>query len=484
LSASQFKGLAAFGVSLVIVILFANHPNINAFHTGFAGWLVSIIFLVSTIVGARVNRLFIVALLLFLAFAEPELTITRTLKFNIVSNGLVLGAGTSWLLSRPRFTISSLPIMGALAGIGAMTVLIPAIYSSVQWIHIHDALMFMKYMLVFALAVSVKPSPKMWLILAGSLAIGSLAVAIFAIIQTFHIPVISGWMFNTYLASWNFTEEEFANLAVTYTRAYGVDGPTGSAVLLALSIGAWLTLLLKSNTLNRTIAASVGSSIVLIGIYVMGSRIGFMVTIPVLVLGYVWLKNARRDRQMLKVFSITFALAILTVAAVANMNYSFGETIHTANGRLVHTIPNLLRGTPDISVRDRLDEYALLSTESFELTGVRNTLWSSEYIVILYRFGLAGFLLTWLLWSMLLVRGIRASQQAFVESDRLIGFIGVVTVLATVIAATGIPSLLEPSRMVVTIIVIGLAPAVRVYATSSEPAVARATVEPTVTALS
>jgi hypothetical protein len=119
----------------------------------------------------------------------------------------------------------------------------------------------------------------------------------------------------------------------------------------------------------------------------------------------------------------------------------------------------LLRGQPDPSFRDRIDEYAQLDLGSFRLTGARDTEWTSEYVVLIYRFGLAGFLLVWQIWIMLLVRSVRASSRAISESDRLLGIVAVVAVLSVVIAAIGTHSILDPSRMTLVLIAVGLTPA-------------------------
>ena len=90
------SGLAALCVGLVIVLLFANHPSVTPYHTGFAGWVVAGVFLVSVFLGAVSSRLYVLAALLFLAFVEPGVKVTNTLQFGIVSNGLLVGAGTTW----------------------------------------------------------------------------------------------------------------------------------------------------------------------------------------------------------------------------------------------------------------------------------------------------------------------------------------------------------------------------------------------------
>lgn len=455
------KGLAAFGVGLVIVLLFALHPSVNAYHTGFAGWLVSTIFLASVVFGARAERIYTLSALIILSFVEPDVRITNSLQFDIVSNGLLIGAGTAWLLDRPRLAASSMPILAAIAGMATLALVIPAIFRSVEWIDIHDALMIGKYAVIVALAFATKSSEKMWLVIAGSIAIASALVAVFTILQTFHIPAINTWIFSTFLSTRNLSDADLAHLITSYLRAYGVVGPTGSATLLALSIGAWFVLLMKANSFWRVVAVSAGMSSVLIAVYMTGSRLGILVIVPVIVMGISWLNTGKIKRPFVCTSLSVFVFALLLVIVLAFANASFGDTVNTSKGRFTSTVPNLLRGQPDESVRDRIDEYAQLDLMGLRYTDARSAPWSSEYFVLLDRFGLAGFLLAWLFWMLLFVRSARASVSAMSESDRLLGFVALAVVLATVASAVGTHAILEPSRMTVVLIAIGLTPALR-----------------------
>ena len=94
-------------------------------------------------------------------------------------------------------------------------------------------------------------------------------------------------------------------------------------------------------------------------------------------------------------------------------------------------------------------------------TGVRSSEWESEYVVLLYRFGPAGFLLLWLLWSQLLVRSVLALSFAANEPDRMIGIVALVAVTSTVVTAMGTQALMDPSRMTIVILLVaGMIPAI------------------------
>jgi hypothetical protein len=424
---------------------------------------VSAVFLVSAVAGATTSRVYVLAALLSLAFIEPEVTVTNTLQFNVVSNGLLIGAGVVWLLDRPAVARSSLPILAVIAGFASMTIVFPAITASFAWIHIHDVLMFGKYWLIVLLVASVEPGKKMWPLIAGSLVTASFPVAAFTILQSFHIPVISDWIFSTYLSARGFTDSQLPHLSTSYSRAYGVAGPINTAVLLAMSLGAWFAFLAASNSRKSTIVAVAGLILVLIATYLTGSRLGVVTTVPLLVLGIVWIRATGSRRPLLRTIVVTCVIASVLVIGLTHIDSSFGQTVETSNSRIINTIPNLLRGQPDPSLEVRIDEYAQIDLGNFRLSGERSTEWAGEYIVLLYRYGLAGFLLVWLIWLLLLVRSVRATNHSRLPSDRYLGIIALVAVVSSIVSATGTSSLLDPSRMTLVLIAVGVTPALGVF---------------------
>lgn len=458
------KGLAAFGVGLVVVLLFALHPSVNAYHAGFAGWFVSAIFLASIVAGAMAKRIYVLAGLLFLAFVEPEVKITNTLQFIIVSDGLLIGAGTTWLLDKPRLAISSIPILAAIGGMAAMTIVFPAIIGSIGWIHIHDALMFVKYGLVVALAFSLGSQRFWWIV--GALAAGSLVVGAVSVVQAFHMPWFDRWMYEAYFASKNISAEEVARLSESYFRSYGVAGPIGSALLIVMSLGAWFVLVIRSGSTARVFMASLGMSVVLVAMYLTGSRLGIVIAAPVLTLGVIWWKGSGPQLQQVRVFSVAVALVLLLAVGSAALNDSFRQTAATSTTRFVTTVPNLLRGTPDPSVAQRLAEFAGVDLRNLELTGERNTGRTSEYVVLLERYGLAGFLLAWQIWLMITVRATRAVTRATSANERSVGMLALVVGITLIVGAIGTGSFFDPTRMTVLLVLVGLTPALSPYAVS------------------
>jgi hypothetical protein len=230
------KGLAAFAVDLFIVVGLALHPSINAYHTGFAGLVVSGIFLASAVAGSAGKRFYVLMALLFLAFLEPEVKITNTLQFSIISNGLIVGAITSWFIEKPKIAKSSLSILAAIAGMFTMTLLFPLLLGTMSWIHIHDALMFVKYGIVAVLAFSVTSRDVKSIVVV--LAVSSAIVAAVTIFQAFNISWFGQWMFETYFSAKDYSVEEIEVLSELYSRSYGVADPISSGLFLVTSLGA------------------------------------------------------------------------------------------------------------------------------------------------------------------------------------------------------------------------------------------------------
>ncbi|MCZ6539926.1 MAG: hypothetical protein O6922_08905, partial [Chloroflexi bacterium] len=398
------------------------------------------------------------------AFVEPEVTITKSLDFNIVSNGLLIGAGTTWVLDRPRVALSSLPILGAIAGLAVMTIIFPAVLGSVGWIHIHDALMFGKYGLIAILAFSLGRHSFWWI--AGALAAGSLVVAAVAIAQAFHMPWFDPWMYKTYFASRHIPADEVVSLSENYARSYGVAGPIGTALLLVMSLGAWIVMVVRSDTANRVVMSSLGMSLVLVAMYLTGSRLGVVVFVPIMALGFVWWRGAGSPRLQAWGFSVTAAFVLLAALGSVALNDSFRQTAASSTARFVTTIPNLLRGTPDPSFAERIADFAELDLRYLDLTAERNTGRTSEYLVLLRRYGLAGFLLAWQIWVMITVRAARAATRATSTNARSGGFLALAVVLTLIIGAMGGNAFFDPTRMTVLLVLAGLTPALRPVAAS------------------
>ena len=215
LSVIFVKGLTAFAVGLFIVVGLALHPSINAYHTGFAGLVVSGIFLASAVAGSASKRMHILVALLFLVFLEPEVKITNSLQFIIVSNGLIVGAISSWFIEKPKIAKSSLPILAAIAGMFTMTLVFSLLLGAMAWIHIHDALMFVKYGIVAVLAFSVTSRDVKLIVVV--IAVSSSIVAAVAIFQAFNISWFGQWMYETYFSARNYSAEEIGHLSTVYS---------------------------------------------------------------------------------------------------------------------------------------------------------------------------------------------------------------------------------------------------------------------------
>ncbi|MCH7983490.1 MAG: hypothetical protein IIC28_05920, partial [Chloroflexi bacterium] len=328
------KGLAAFGVGFVIVFLFALHPSVNAYHTGFAGLFVSAIFLTAVVAGATVRRIYVLAALLLLAFVEPEVKVTNTLQFIIVSNGLLIGAGTTWMLDRQRVPVKSFPILAVLALIGTMTIAAPLTIGTVGWIHVHDALIFVKYGLITLVAFTALETRASWKIPIAATAAGSAAAATFSVVQAFHIPQVNHWIFETYFAASQFSSDEIVEITSHYFRSIGVAGPIGTATLLALSIGSWLLLLITTKGPGAVRVHAFWLLVVLLAIFLTGSRLGMLSATVVTVIGAGWVVSSSSGRQLLRPAIPVVAVFATLFILVAALNPAFGRTVSVSAVRV------------------------------------------------------------------------------------------------------------------------------------------------------
>ena len=241
-----------------------------------------------------------------------------------------------------------------------MTLVLSFVAREFSWIHVHDALMFGKYGLIAILAVTVRSGRTMLVVFGRAIAFASVLVAILTILQSFQIPAINMWTFSTFLSTRGGTDAEVTELSLSYLRAYGMVGPSGSAALLAMSLGAWFVLVIKPDSVWWLRAAAVGMSLVLSAIYLTGSRLGVLVSVPMLAMGVVWAVSAKSDLPVLRMVSATFVISLLVVVAMSQANASFGATAKTSNERITNAIPAMLNGEPDASTNSRMDEYVSL----------------------------------------------------------------------------------------------------------------------------
>ena len=451
------KGLAASGAGLAIILLFVLHPSVHAYHTGFAGLLVSGIFLTAVIAGAATKRIYILAALLFLAFAEPEVKITNSLQFNILSDGLLIGAGTTWMLDRQRVPVKSFPILAILALIGTMTIAAPLTIGTVGWIHVHDALIFVKYGLITLVAFTAIGTRDGWKIPIMAIAAGSASVAALTVVQAFHIPQVNRWMLETYFAASQFSPDEVMRLTSGYFRSVGVAGPIGTATLLALSVGSWLILLVTTKSQVAIRVHAFGLLTVLLAIFLTGSRLGMLSASVVIVIGVGWWVSSSPERRILRPTLSAAAVFAIMFTLVATTNQAFGRTVSVSTSRVTLTLPDLIRGYPDPSLRARLSEYREVGQSRFGFGIERDTETTNEYLILLRRFGPAGFLAAWLAWGLLIARTARPAFAGPHRTGRILGAAALLSVTAAIVSAAGIHTILDPSRMTVILGLVGIA---------------------------
>ncbi len=465
-------------IAVVVALAFALHPSVTAYHTGFAGYLVAAIFISASIIGAAAPRVRVLAIVLLLAFVEPETTITNTLKFNIASNGLLIGAAVAWVFDQPQVEARNVPLLSAMVAFALMVVALPVAFGARGWIHLHDALMIGKYVLIVMLAMSLPMDRQTWRSISTALVVGSFTAAAFTVLVAFRIPVFNKWVFSTYFASHGLSDAEITRLALEYTRAFGVAGAVGTGALLSLSMGVWFALLIEYRKAERSFAIFAGLLVVLFAIFLTGSRLGMLATFAGVVLAAVWWFRMGRPGLLFGALGrVALVMGIFTAIALA-VNPSIRQVAGTSDTRVVQTVPNLIKGTPDPSFAQRLSEYRGVEINPLGNPGGRDTQWTGEPLVLLTRFGIPGLLLVWQIWLMLFTRANRAADSAPSVSGRLFGLAASIGVLAAVVVGLGTKSILEPSQMVPVIALASLAPAVQMVPGASRAYLAAGTVQP------
>ena len=153
--------------------------------------------------------------------------------------------------------------------------------------------------------------------------------------------------------------------------------------------------------------------------------------------------------MQLKFLSMSAILVLVFVLVSSIFSSSFAHSTVITTQRYVRTIPDLLRGTPDDSIKERLEDFSEVEISYIEFSAERETGRTSEYLIQLKRYGLAGFLLMWQFWLMVVVRATRAANNAPSISDRS---------MTMVINGIGTAALLDPGHMTVLLIVVGLTP--------------------------
>jgi hypothetical protein len=104
--------------------------------------------------------------------------------------------------------------------------------------------------------------------------------------------------------------------------------------------------------------ASLGIGDVILGVYLTGSRMGLLTAAPALALGLIWWSSLGRPSVQAKFLSASAILVLVFVLVSSIFSSSFAHSTLTSTERYVTTIPNLLRGTPDDSFKERMEDFS------------------------------------------------------------------------------------------------------------------------------
>ena len=450
---------------VAIVLMFALHPGVHLYHVGFAGYLVASVFVIATISGAAIPRAWTLSAVIVLAFVEPDTFITNSLRFNVASNGILVGAAINWIINRPRVDRRDIYLLLPIATLSLMALTLPFVFGSSGWIHVHDSMMFAKYGLIMILAFSVRSDRHRWRAVAIPVVIGSGLAAMYTLVQAFHIPAINHWTFTTYFASRNWTDIEINHFAQEYYRVWGVDKPVATAALLSLSVGAWCALLFACRGKLANVALASGLAIVLTAIFLTGSRMGMLTALLGLGLVAVWWLKLGKPPVRMNVVGISVLACASLLWVSAAISPDFNRTFQTSTDRILTTIPGLINRTPDPSIAERLEEYDTLEFSYFGDPTNRNNGSISEYVAFLRRFGMVGLMVVMSLWLILINRVARAAAFAADPRDRLIGMMSSIAVMSAFLSGIGVQSLLSPPTIAVVFSVAGVAAVIPLSAT-------------------
>jgi hypothetical protein len=122
-------------------------------------------------------------------------------------------------------------------------------------------------------------------------------------------------------------------------------------------------------------------------------------------------------------------------------------------------------------------EYEELDKSRFGLGATHETDLTSEYLVFVLRFGIAGFLLVWLIWGLFISKTAHSILGKTDSTDRTLGTAAFLTMMAAIISAIGILTILAPPMMTIILVMVGITGRLKRAEKSSRPVVVLQPVE-------
>lgn len=468
---AKLSGILAAIVAIAISLVFAQHPSVNAYHSGLAGYIASAVFVVASVIGGTTARSKVLMAVLILAFVEPETRITNSLVFNVVSNGLLIGASSHWLLHQRRIGRHVQPILLGVVAFSVVIIGLPSALGEIGWAHIHDSLKIFKYVIVLGIALSLPRTNRTWFIASIGIAIGSAAVALFTIVQALHISSFNEVIFTHYFSSHSFDQGEINYLSNDLLRMWGVSGPINNAVLLSLSISAWFTLLIHLQNRFWRYAIPAGLLCVLLAIYLTASRLGEMSAVVSFVIFTLWwFKSGKPVMNPVAISRVVLAVTLILIL-VLQVNPAFKRVFDASSNRIIQTGKMGTTGKLDGSFSERVAD---LKVVDLQIAGDPTKIGREstvEWVVTLRRYGVIGLVVMAQLWLLLIARSVRAvrNTKSISIAPKLLGLMAFTTTLCGIAVSIGTPTIFEPSLMVVIVSLVGLTGAQMIQARTNQP---------------
>ena len=366
--------------------------------------LIALIFLTTSLFGALIKLNRVLPFLLLSIFILPLTNVTQGASYNVISTGILFGTLFQF---RPRYLNlqrNHLYLFGTLIILGLYYNLIPlffddgAGFNNKLWFY--NISTFLKYIYISLLFIQINPSFKKLLRHTNWFAF---IFAGLVILDAFHIPVINLQMKT--ISAIGFRDFEISsNIALNYFRAAGTGiGPNHSAILMTILLGIALT---QYQTFKLTWLLL---PILLIGIYLTGSRSGLIMMISTIILWFLYFRDYHPQIQLM----LTCFIISLLVVGYGSFNTSFAKTQEIATGRYLLFIDGEKQKT-DASYLFRRTE---LKTAISNLTPFGNrtdnlSTIHSELARLLRFYGILGVTITILFWSLYLIL-VRKSFLAF-----------------------------------------------------------------------
>lgn len=439
--------------AFAIVMLFVQHPSVHPHHAGAAAILIAVIFVTSAVVGARVPTKIAVSAVALLAFTEPGILVTRSLSFDVVANGLLIGATVSAFRSL-RMATGSRNIVMVFIAFSAIVTVLPLLASGHGWIHTHDAVMFLKYSALAALSLIIHKDRDIFHWIMPAVVIGASAAALLTVIQALRIGSLNQLIFSTYLSNLRLSPVDINHFATTYTRAWGVIGPVETAVLLSISVGAFIGVIIRLRSQGSVWVPTAALTFVLAAIFLTGSRLGMAAAGTSLLVAMYVSAATKTTFPNWKRMSVAVIAVIAVLTVVGSMNEALSGTASTSISRVARTPSAIFGDGPDASLQHRLPQYSQIVVVPLGDPTDRDTDKIGEFSRIAMRFGFIGLFGVWWFWTAMIKRSFHRIRYSRVDSGKIAGAAALISITAALITSLGASVLFSPAIMTVLIVLV------------------------------